>query len=86
MLKSKLNIIHAFRLHEKDTGNSEIQIALLTFKIENLTKHLQGNKKDKHSRRGLLKLVSTRRKLLKYLKRKKNSQYKNLILKLNLRK
>ena len=73
-------------LHDKDTGSSEVQIAQLTKKIENLSKHLNKNKKDKHSSVGLLKTVNRRKKLLAYLKNKKIDSYKNVISKLNLRK
>ena len=73
-------------MHEKDTGSSEIQIALLTEKIENLSKHIKQYKKDKHSSVGLLKAVNKRKKLLDYLKRNKIDSYKNVLTKLNLRK
>jgi len=73
-------------MHEKDTGSSEIQIALLTEKIENLSKHIKQYKKDKHSSVGLLKAVNRRKKLLDYLKRNKIDSYKNILTKLNLRK
>ena len=73
-------------LHDKDTGSSEVQIAQLTKKIENLSKHMSKNKKDKHSSVGLLKTVNRRKKLLAYLKNKKIDSYKNVISKLNLRK
>ena len=73
-------------IHEKDTGSSEIQIALLTDKIENLSQHIKKFKKDKHSSVGLLKAVNRRKKLLDYLKKNKMESYKNLISKLNLRK
>ena len=73
-------------MHEKDTGSSEIQIALLTEKIENLSKHIKQYKKDKHSSVGLLKAVNRRKKLLDYLKRNKIDSYKNVLIKLNLRK
>ncbi len=73
-------------IHGKDTGSSEIQIALLTEKIENLSKHIKGYKKDKHSAVGLLKAVNKRKKLLDYLKRNKMASYKNVLSKLNLRK
>ena len=72
--------------HEKDTGSSEIQIGLLTEKIENLSKHIQQFKKDKHSSVGLLKAVNKRKKLLDYLKKNKSDAYKNILTKLNLRK
>ena len=73
-------------LHEKDTGSSEAQIALLTDKIETLSKHIKQFKKDKHSAVGLLKAVNRRKKLLDYLKRNKMESYKNVLSKLNLRK
>ena len=72
--------------HDKDTGSSEVQIGLLTEKIENLSKHIVQNKKDKHSSVGLLKAVNRRKKLLNYLKKNKIDSYKNVINKLNLRK
>ena len=72
--------------HEKDTGSSEVQIALLTEKIENLSKHIKQYKKDKHSSVGLLKAVNRRKKLLDYLKRNRIDSYKNVLTKLNLRK
>ena len=72
--------------HEKDTGSSEIQVALLTEKIETISKHIKQFKKDKHSSVGLLKAVNRRKKLLHYLKRKKIDSYKNVLTKLNLRK
>ena len=73
-------------IHEKDTGSSEVQIALLTEKIENLSKHMKQSKKDKHSSLGLLKAVNKRKKLLDYLKKKKIDSYKEVISKLNIRK
>ena len=73
-------------IHEKDTGSSEVQIALLTEKIENLSKHMKQSKKDKHSSLGLLKAVNKRKKLLDYLKKKKVDSYKEVISKLNIRK
>jgi small subunit ribosomal protein S15 len=73
-------------IHEKDTGSSEVQIALLTEKIETLSKHMNLFKKDKHSSVGLLKAVNKRKKLLDYLKKNKVETYKNFISKLNLRK
>ena len=73
-------------IHDKDTGSSEIQIALLTEKIENLSKHIKQFKKDKHSSVGLLKAVNRRKKLLDYLKRNKVDSYKNVLSKLKLRK
>tara|TARA_S200000501_G_scaffold40910_1_gene33310 strand:- start:225 stop:473 length:249 start_codon:yes stop_codon:yes gene_type:complete len=73
-------------IHEKDTGSTEIQVALLTDKIENLSGHLKENKKDRHSSVGLLKAVNKRKKLLEYLKKNKIDSYKNVITKLKLRK
>ena len=73
-------------IHDKDTGSSEVQIALLTDKIENLSNHIKKSKKDKHSSVGLLKAVNRRKKLLDYLKRNKIESYQNVISKLNLRK
>ncbi len=78
--------IQELALHDKDTGSSEIQIALLTEKIEALSKHITSFKKDKHSSVGLLKAVNRRKKLLDYLKRNKIDSYKNVLSKLNLRK
>ena len=73
-------------IHEKDTGSSEVQIALLTDKIETLSKHVKDFKKDKHSSVGLLKAVNRRKKLLDYLKKNKIESYKSVLNKLNLRK
>ena len=73
-------------LHDRDTGSSEVQIALLTEKIETLSKHMNLFKKDKHSSVGLLKAVNKRKKLLDYLKRNKIESYKGVISKLNIRK
>ena len=73
-------------MHEKDTGSSEVQVALLTEKIETLSKHIKQFKKDEHSSVGLLKAVNRRKKLLDYLKRNKIDSYKNVLTKLNLRK
>ena len=73
-------------IHEKDTGSSEVQVAQLSDKIENLSKHIKNNKKDKHSSVGLLKAVNKRKKLLEYLKKNKNDAYKQVLSKLNLRK
>ncbi len=73
-------------IHDKDTGSSEVQIAQLTDKIENLSKHIKSYKKDKHSSVGLLKAVNRRKKLLDYLKRNKIESYKEVISKLNIRK
>ncbi len=78
--------IKELSMHEKDTGSSEVQVALLTEKIENLSKHIKQFKKDKHSSIGLLKAVNRRKKLLDYLKKNKIDSYKNVLTKLKLRK
>ncbi len=78
--------IKELSIHNKDTGSSEIQIALLTEKIENLSKHIKKFKKDRHSSVGLLKAVNKRKKLLDYLKKNKQESYKNVLDKLKLRK
>ena len=78
--------IQALRLHEKDTGSADVQAALLTRRINQLTEHLKANVKDHSSRRGLLQMVARRRKLLDYLKSTANDRYKGAIEKLNLRK
>jgi small subunit ribosomal protein S15 len=75
-----------FQLHEKDTGSADVQVALLTQRIGQLTEHLKTNAKDHSSRRGLLKMVAQRRSLLDYLSRSQSDRYKHLIEKLNLRK
>ena len=75
-----------FQLHEKDTGSADVQVALLTRRIEHLTEHLRTNRKDHSSRRGLLKMVAQRRSLLDYLSKTKTDRYKKLIDGLNLRK
>lgn len=82
----KQEIIGKYKLHDKDSGSAEVQIALLTERIRLLTEHFQVHKKDHASRRGLLKLVGRRRKLLDYLKNKKIESYRDLIKQLNLRK
>jgi small subunit ribosomal protein S15 len=74
-----------FQLHEKDTGSADVQVAILTRRISQLTEHLKSHAKDHSSRRGLLKMVATRRSLLDYLSRSKNDRYKNVIEKLKLR-
>jgi small subunit ribosomal protein S15 len=75
-----------FQLHEKDTGSADVQVALLTRRIAQLTDHLKTHAKDHSSRRGLLKMVAMRRSLLDYLSKTKSDRYKNVIDKLNLRK
>ena len=85
-VERKQEIINQYRRDEKDTGSSEVQIALLTERINELTEHLNVHKKDNHSRRGLLKMVGKRRNLLNYLAKKDEATYKELIQKLGLRK
>ena len=82
----KTGVIVKYRKHEKDTGSSEVQVALLTGRINYLTEHLKAHKKDHSSRRGLLKLVGKRRSLLDYIKRTDFEKYKNVIESLELRK
>ena len=82
----KKDVISKFRLHESDTGSSEVQVALLSQRIEYLTEHFKTHKKDHHSRRGLLKLVGQRRRLLDYLKRSSMERYRTVVSSLNLRK
>ena len=78
--------IKEFQLHGKDTGSADVQVALLTHRIAQLTEHLKNHAKDHSSRRGLLKMVAQRRSLLDYLSQSQAERYKNLIEKLNLRK
>lgn len=84
--EKKMEIINLFHLHEKDTGSPEVQIALLTQRINELTLHMEHHKKDYHSRYGLLKLVGTRRRLLDYLKNRDIEAYRELIRQLDLRR
>ena len=84
--EQKNEVISEFKQHEGDTGSPEVQIALLTTRITELTEHLKDHKQDHHSRRGLLKMVGKRRKLLDYLKRKDVSRYRTLIQRLGIRK
>ena len=84
--QKKSEITKEFRIHPKDTGSSDVQIALLTARINEITKHLQVHKKDHHTRRGLLKLVGRRRKLLDYLKGTDPERYQGVLVKLDLRK
>lgn len=83
---AKQGVIDKHRLHEKDTGSPEVQIALLSQRITYLTEHFQTHKKDHHSRRGLLKLVSQRRRLLNYLKNSDIQRYLGIVASLSLRK
>ncbi len=84
--EKKQELIGNFKKHETDTGSPEVQIALLTERITNLTEHFKTYKKDHHSRRGLLKLVGQRRRLLDYLKNKDIERYRDIISKLGIRK
>jgi len=84
--EDKQKIIAKFAQHKGDTGSPEVQIALLTHKIDKLTKHLEENKKDNHSRRGLLKTIAKRRRLLNYLQKLDNKRYQKLISELGLKK
>lgn len=84
--ETKQEIIQSFATHEGDTGSPEVQIAILTNRIQYLTEHLKEHKKDHHSRRGLLKLVGQRRNMLDYLRRKDIERYRSILEKLNLRK
>ena len=85
-VEKKQEIIQKYRRDEKDTGSSEVQIALLTERINELTEHLKVHKKDNHSRRGLLKMVGKRRNLLNYLVKKDVNRYRAIVEKLGLRK
>ncbi len=84
--EAKQQIVSDFKIHEKDTGSPEVQIALLTRRITELTEHLKTHKKDHSSRRGLLKMVSRRNSLLKYLTREDRTRYQQIIQRLGLRK
>lgn len=86
MAETKSQVIQDYRNHEKDTGSPEVQIALLTARIDELTQHLRENKKDHAARRGLLKMVGRRTSLLKYLTQADRARYKNIIARLGLRK
>jgi small subunit ribosomal protein S15 len=86
LTEKKKTIIEKYRVHESDTGSPEVQVALLSERISYLTEHFKIHKKDHHSRRGLLKLVGQRRRLLDYLKSKSVDRYKTLIAELGIRK
>ena len=86
MTAEKTKIIKSFKTHDTDTGSSEIQVALITQEIEQLSEHLKKHTKDNHSRRGLLRMVSKRKKLLDYLKQTDEKRYGTVIKKLGLRK
>jgi small subunit ribosomal protein S15 len=84
--EKKKEVIQTHKKHEKDTGSPEVQIALLTERINNLTDHFKAHGKDHHSRRGLLKIVGARRRLLDYLRKKNIARYREIISKLGIRK
>ncbi len=86
MSQAKEQIIRDYRVHDTDTGSADVQVALLTGRINELTEHFKTHTKDHHSRRGLLKLVGQRRRLLDYLKRRDAERYRQLIERLGLRK
>jgi small subunit ribosomal protein S15 len=86
VVENKEQIIHEHRTHDGDTGSPEVQVAVLTQRIAHLTEHLREHKHDYHSRRGLLKMVGKRRRLLKYLQKKDVERYRALIAKLGLRR
>ncbi|WP_425475023.1 30S ribosomal protein S15 [Anaeromonas frigoriresistens] len=84
--EAKTTIIEEYKIHEGDTGSPEVQIAILTYRINELNEHLKEHKKDHHSRRGLLKMVGKRRGLLNYLMKNDLERYRKLIERLGLRK
>jgi small subunit ribosomal protein S15 len=84
--ETKTNVVQSFRRHDNDTGSPEVQVALITSRIAYLAEHFKTHKKDHHSRRGLLKLVGRRRRLLDYLKRTDVDRYRKVVADLNLRK
>jgi small subunit ribosomal protein S15 len=84
--EQKTEIIEQYQIHEGDTGSPEVQVAILTRRIQDLTRHLAENKHDNHSRRGLLKMVGQRRRMLKYLNHKDPERYRTLIASLGLRR
>ena len=86
MSQAKSEIIQNFRMHETDTGSTDVQVALLTSRINELTGHFKTHTKDHHSRRGLLKLVGQRRRLLDYMKRRDAERYRQVIERLGIRK
>ncbi|MDT7943446.1 MAG: 30S ribosomal protein S15 [Dehalococcoidia bacterium] len=84
--RERQEIISTYRIHERDTGSPEVQIALLTERIRRLTQHLQVHRKDHHSRRGLMMMVGRRRRLLRYLEREDPQRYRKIVAQLGLRK
>lgn len=85
-LERKKELIESYKIHDTDTGSPEVQIAILSEKIKNLTEHFKMHEKDHHSRRGLIVMVSQRRRLLNYLKNKEINRYRQLIERLGLRR
>ncbi len=85
-VEQRQEIINEYKTSENDTGSPEVQVALLTARIKNLTEHFKVHNKDKHSRRGLIKLINQRRKLLAYVKRQETERYQTLITRLGLRR
>ena len=85
-VEQRQEIINQYKTGDNDTGSPEVQVALLTARIENLTQHFKVHGKDKHSRRGLIKMINQRRKLLAYVKRQDVERYQNLIKRLGLRR
>jgi len=83
---SRKDVVQKYQMHDKDTGSPELQIALLTQRIEGLTSHFSAHKKDQHSRMGMMKLINRRKKLLMYLRKTNPDKYKNTISSLGLRK
>ena len=86
MIKKKKEIIETLKINSKDVGSSEVQIGLLSEKINSLSEHFKQNKSDKHSTRGLVRAVNQRKRLLEYLKVKNPESYKNILIKFDLRK
>ena len=86
MIKAKKEMIDSLKINSKDVGSSEVQIGLLSRKIDSLADHFKKNKSDKHSTRGLVKAVNRRKRLLEYLKNNNPQSYKNILTKFNLRK
>jgi small subunit ribosomal protein S15 len=86
MKENKKNVIEKYRIHERDTGSPEVQVALLTTRINHLTDHLKVHKKDHHSRRGLLMMVGQRRRLLNYIMGKNIEDYRSIVKSLGLRR
>ncbi|AKG53766.1 30S ribosomal protein S15 [Dehalogenimonas sp. WBC-2] len=84
--QDKINVIDAFKRHDKDTGSAEVQVAILSARIVQLTAHMAANKQDSHTKRNLLRLVGQRRRMLAYLRQEDATRYQDIIAKLGLRK